>query len=110
MAKDFDDILKKMPPKRRKKIAARGQQLIAEHLALIELRAAMNKTQVKVARELGVQQTTVSRMEKRSDMLISTLRQYIEAMGGDLDIVARFPDRPDVHIEGLQEITKVKSA
>ncbi len=105
MAKDFDDIVKRIPAKRRRKIEVRAEELIAEHLALTELREAMNKTQVRVAKDLGVQQTTVSRLEKRTDMLISTLRHYIEAMGGDLDIVARFPDRPDVHIEGLKDLT-----
>lgn len=110
MAKDFDGVLKKMPAKRRKKIEARAENLLAEHLALAELRDAMNKTQVKVAKDLGVQQTTVSRLEKRSDMLISTLRHYVEAMGGDLDIVARFPDRPDVHIDGLKDISKKTGA
>lgn len=110
MAKNFEDILDNIPVKRRRKIKARSEELVAEHLALAKLRDAMNKTQVKVAQELGVQQTTVSRLEKRSDMLISTLRHYVKAMGGDLDIIARFPDRPDVHIEGLRDIPKKAKA
>jgi DNA-binding XRE family transcriptional regulator len=62
---------------------------------------AVEKTQVELAAELGVGQDTISRLEKRSDMLLSTLRHYVESMGGTLELVARFPNRPPVAIERL---------
>jgi transcriptional regulator with XRE-family HTH domain len=68
---------------------------------LKDLRQAMQKTQVDLAAALHIGQDSVSRLEKRSDMLLSTLRGYIEAMGGKLEIVARFPNRPPLTIEHL---------
>jgi DNA-binding XRE family transcriptional regulator len=109
MVRSVDNVLNSMPAKRRKKIEARADELIAEQMSMIELRKAKEKTQVELAKLLGVQQTTVSRMEKRSDMYISTLRGFIEAMGGNLDLVAKFPNRPDVHIEGLTDIQGAKT-
>jgi DNA mismatch endonuclease, patch repair protein len=66
--------------------------------------ARMRKTQVRVARKMKVGQDSVSRVEKRADMLISTLRGYVKAMGGELDLVASFPDRPPVRLKDLGEI------
>ena len=66
-----------------------------------ELRHARKLTQVKTAKKLGISQDSVSRLEKRSDLLISTLRSYIEAMGGKLSLVAEFPKRPPIVLEGL---------
>jgi DNA-binding XRE family transcriptional regulator len=88
-------------PARRAKVDARAAELIAEEMTLRDLRRALERTQVHLARELGVKQETISRLEKRSDMLLSTLRSYVEAMGGELDLVARFPDRPPVRLKTL---------
>ncbi len=98
-----DAIIAKLPREEQEAIARRSQELIAEYMALQELRKAMDLTQKDVARELGIAQDGVSRLEKRSDLLISTLRKYIEAMGGTLRIVAEFPDRPPVAITGFSE-------
>jgi transcriptional regulator with XRE-family HTH domain len=68
-------------------------QLIAEELTLPELRKAHNKTQTAVAKVLGLTQDQVSRLEQRSDVLTSTLRKYVESMGGRLSLVAEFPDQ-----------------
>jgi transcriptional regulator with XRE-family HTH domain len=94
-----------LPPDRREKVARRAKELIAEELSLQDLRKAMNRTQVSLAKKLKVGQDTISRVEKRTDMLLSTLRSYVEAMGGDLDLVARFPDRPPVRLSDLGEIS-----
>jgi DNA-binding XRE family transcriptional regulator len=75
----------------------------AELATLKDLRQAMQKTQVDLAAALHIGQDSISRLEKRSDMLLSTLRGYIEAMGGKLEIVARFPNRPPVTIEHLAD-------
>ena len=76
---------------------------IAEEMTLRELRKARHLTQVSVARELGVSQDAVSRLEQRSDLLLSTLRRTVEAMGGSLSLIARFPDRPPVELSGIAE-------
>ena len=74
-----------------------------EYMALQDLRKAMDLTQKDMAKELNISQDGVSRLERRSDMLLSTLRKYIEGMGGQLNLVAQFPDRPPVEISGFAE-------
>lgn len=98
------DKIATLPAARRAKVAKRAKQLIAEELSLRDLRRAMNRTQVSMARKLRVGQDTISRVEKRTDMLLSTLRGYVEAMGGELDIVAKFPNRSPVRLADLGEI------
>ena len=75
-------------------------------MSLQDLRKAINRTQVEVARALKVGQDTVSRYEQRTDMLLSTLQDYVEAMGGELDLVARFPNRQPVKIKGLRDLSE----
>ena len=72
-------------------------------MTLRELREVRRLTQVSVARELGIVQHAVSRLEQRSDLLLSTLRKTVEAMGGSLSLIARFPDRPPVELAGIAE-------
>src|SRR5690242_9846305 len=95
--------MKELSPDRRKKIEARTAQLIAEEMTLQELRQARKLTQVRMAKALGINQDSVSRLEKRSDLLLSTLRKTIEAMGGNLSLVAEFPDRAPVVLAGIAE-------
>lgn len=97
MAKNLDHMLAKLPAKRRATIETRAAKLAT----LKDLRQAVEKTQVELAAALGVGQDTISRLEKRSDMLLSTLRHYVEAMGGTLELVAQFPNRPPVVIDHL---------
>jgi transcriptional regulator with XRE-family HTH domain len=73
-------------------------------MTLRDLRRALGRTQVRLARVLGVKQETVSRLEQRSDMLLSTLRGYVEAMGGEFDLLAKFPDRPPVRLKALSPV------
>jgi Helix-turn-helix domain len=89
---------------RREKIEARAAELVAEELSLRDLRHAHRLTQERVGEFLGIGQEGVSRLEKRSDLLISTLRSYVEAMGGHLRLVAEFPDRPAVVLSGLAAV------
>lgn len=104
MAIKLDDYIKKLPKKERDAIKKRSKELIAEEATLQELRKAMHCSQEKVAEELGVNQAAVSKIERRADMYVSTLRSYIEAMGGSLDIVAQFPGSPPVHISQFKEL------
>jgi transcriptional regulator with XRE-family HTH domain len=86
------------------KVEARAADLIAEEMSLRDLRHAHQLTQVTIGESLGIGQDGVSRLEKRSDLLLSTLRGFVEAMGGDLQLVATFPDRPAVVLAGLTGI------
>jgi len=97
------DKMKELSPAKRKKVEARAAELIAEEMTLRELRHARKLTQVKMAKTLGVTQDSVSRLEKRSDLLLSTLRKTVKAMGGNLSLVAEFPDREPVVLSGIAE-------
>ena len=99
--KNLDGIRKQLSPRRRRKIAARAATLIAEERSLQELRQAHKLTQKRMAQVLGIGQDSVSRLEQRSDLLISTLRGYIEALGGRLSLVAEFPDQEPVILSGI---------
>ena len=103
MPTNVDDIIQRLSPAMRKKVQRRTQQLIAEEMTLRELRKARKLTQVRMARTLGITQDSVSRIEQRSDLLLSTLRKTVEAMGGNLSLVAEFPDRPPVVLSGFTE-------
>jgi DNA-binding XRE family transcriptional regulator len=96
--------MNEMNAARRNKIERRAAELIAEEMSLRDLRQALNLTQERLAEALGIGQDGVSRLEKRSDLLISTLRSYVEAMGGRLSIVAEFPNRAPVVVSGLADI------
>jgi transcriptional regulator with XRE-family HTH domain len=84
-------------------VEARAAELITEEMTLRELRRARKLTQVRMAKALGITQDGVSRLEKRSDLLLSTLRKTVKAMGGNLSLVAEFPDRPPVVLSGISE-------
>ena len=101
MTVSLDDMMAGLDPERRRQIEERAKELIAEEMTLRELRKARKLTQASVARELGVSQDAISRLEQRSDLLLSTLRRTVEAMGGSLSLVARFPDRPPVELSGI---------
>jgi transcriptional regulator with XRE-family HTH domain len=103
MAVNVNDKVKKLSPAQRKKVEARAAELVAEEMTLRELRKARKLTQVRMAKALGVTQDSVSRLEKRSDLLLSTLRKTVQAMGGNLSLVAEFPDRAPVVLSGIAE-------
>ncbi len=103
MPTNVDDIIRKLKPAQRKKVEARAAQLVAEEMTLRELRHARKLTQVRIAKTLGITQDSVSRLEKRSDLLLSTLRKTVKAMGGKLSLVAEFPDRGPVVLAGIAE-------
>ena len=103
MGKNIDDVIKGLSPARRKKVESRAAELIAEEMSRQELRRAREQTQVQVAKILGITQDSVSRLEKRSDILLSTLRKTVQVMGGNLSLVAEFPDRAPVVLSGIAE-------
>ena len=97
MARKLDDVMAALPAERRERVEKHAMELAT----LKDLRIAAEQTQEDLAAVLGVGQDTISRLEKRSDMLLSTLRHYVESMGGKLELVAQFPNRPPVVIEHL---------
>jgi DNA-binding XRE family transcriptional regulator len=99
----LNDVLGKLPPARQRKVEARAQELIAEELTLQDLRKAQKLTQEQMATVLNIGQDSISRLEKRSDMMLSTMRSYVEAMGGSLELVARFPERAPVIITSMKD-------
>ncbi|MBI4764683.1 MAG: XRE family transcriptional regulator [Deltaproteobacteria bacterium] len=99
--KTINQKMKTVSARRRKKIEARASSLIAEEMTLQELRRARKITQVRLAKTLGISQDGVSRLEKRSDLLLSTMRKSVEAMGGNLSLVVEFPDRKPVILSGI---------
>ena len=95
--------LAQLPKGRRAAIEAEADRLHAEYLTLKELRKARDLTQHQLAETLGIRQATVAQMEKRSDLMLSTLRSYVEAMGGRLSLTVEFPGKPPVQLSQLGE-------
>src|SRR3954453_22760266 len=104
MSTTLKDKMKALDPRRRAKVERRAEQLIAEEMSLQQLRQAHKLTQAKVGKSLGIGQDSVARLEQRSDVLISTLRHYVESMGGSLRIVAEFPNHKPVFLSGLADV------
>lgn len=105
MGRTLNEKLRNLPKARRARIEARAAELVADEMSLRDLRRALGRTQSKLAAELGVGQDTVSRYERRADMLLSTLREILETMGARLALIAEFPDRRPVKITGFGDIS-----
>ena len=103
MPRNVNEIIKQLRPNQRRKVETRAAQLIAEEMTLRELRRARKLSQQRVAKELGIGQEGVSKIEKRADLMISTLRKTVEALGGSLSLVAQFPDSEPVILSGIAE-------
>jgi len=102
--KNLERIRKEMSLARRNKITKRAQELLAEEMTLCELRKAHKLTQQRLAKTLGIGQDQISKLEQRSDLLLSTLRNYVEAMGGKLTILAEFPKHKPVVLSGIEAL------
>lgn len=104
MGRTLNTVIAALPAERQAKVHARHEELRREVEGLRELRTLAGKAQSDVARALKIAQPSVSQMEKQSDMYLSTLRDYVEAMGGHLDLVVRLPDQPAVHLHTLGDL------
>jgi predicted transcriptional regulator len=102
MAKKFLELREKMSSERRARIDEKVKKTLAE-MPLNELRNARGLSQKMLAETLHIQQPAIAKLEKRTDMYISTLRSHIQAMGGELEVIARFPDG-DVKIANFSQI------
>lgn len=101
-----EDVTAGFSPERKARNASRAAEIIAEELALRDIRKARKITQEEVAARLGGKQVYVSRIERRSDVKMSTLRGYIQAIGGDLQLLVTFPEGQSVTIKDLGELPK----
>jgi DNA-binding XRE family transcriptional regulator len=106
MARKFKELFQKMPARARAEVKARARRMLAE-MALDELREARKLTQEQLAERFKVGQPAIAKLEKRTDMYLSTLRGVIKAMGGELEIRAVFSDG-DVRINQLKDLRRVK--
>ncbi|MBX9723619.1 MAG: helix-turn-helix domain-containing protein [Candidatus Obscuribacterales bacterium] len=100
-----DEHMQKLSPSRRAKIEARANELIADEMTLRDVRKAREFSQETLAEVLGWRQGDLSKFERRADAYLSTIRRYVEAMGGTLDLVATFPNKPPVKIVNIGDLS-----
>jgi predicted transcriptional regulator len=105
MVRTLKEILDALPPKRRAEIDRRFEALVNEVESLRELRRISELSQAKIAKTLKISQPAVSKIEKQTDMYLSTLRNYVEALGGELDVIVRLPNRTPVRVRSLEDVT-----
>ena len=104
MARNFRELEAKMSPESRARAESKAKKMLAE-MPLDELREARAMTQVHLAKILGVNQAAVSKLERRTDMYVSTLQGFVKAMGGELRITATFPEGT-VEINQFEDVKK----
>ena len=97
----LQEVIRGLPEEDREEVEARARELITEEMTLRELRQAFDLTQTRMGELLNVVQDSISRLEQRSDLLLSTLRSYVQAMGGSLELTVKFPNRPAVVLSGI---------
>ena len=98
MATTLRDKIKSLSPERQAKIASLIQELIEEEMTLRELRKKRKLTQAEIAPLLGIKQENVSRLERRNNIHLSTLKDYIHALGGKLHLIVEFPDQEPIRL------------
>jgi hypothetical protein len=101
MGRNLNEIIAELPPERRERIEARYQELRQEVESLRQLRQIAGKAQLDIATALKIKQPSVSKIEKQTDMYLSTLRSYVEAIGGELELVVKLPNRPALRLHRL---------
>ena len=101
MGRTLDQVIAELPPERRERVEARYQELKREVEGLRELRELAGKAQTDVASALNIKQPSVSKIERQTDMYLSTLRSYVEAIGGKLELIVTLPKRPALHLQQL---------
>ena len=103
MTTNLNDIITNLSPEQQTRVAQRAKTLIAEEYTLQKLRKSLNKTQIDLATLLGVQQFQVSKWERQEDLPVSKVRELVEALGGNLKLIAEFPGDTPKEIVGLGE-------
>ena len=104
MAVTLEDKLAELSAEGLARVERRAAELYEGEMTLRELRRAHELTQTAIAERLRIKQASVARIEQRSDLLLSTLRSYVQAMGGELDIVVRLPNRRPIRLRELADL------
>jgi len=107
MAENLKNYIQNLPLSRRRAVKERSSILISEEKTLQELRKASTCSQKQLANILDVNQAAISKLERRTDMYVSTLRSFIEGMGGRLDIIATLPHKPPIRINQFQDLDEI---
>ena len=104
MGRTLNQIVSELPPERQQRIDRRYRELKQEVESLRELREIAGKAQAEVATALKIKQPSVSKIEKQADMYLSTLRSYVEAVGGELELVVKLPARPALRLNRFRDV------
>lgn len=110
MGRTLDEVLDALPKSRRARIDRRFRELQDEVESLQQLRRAAGRAQIDIAAALRIKQPSVSKIEKQTDLYLSTLRSYVEALGGKLDLVVRLPAHRPLRIRQLGQVTSGAAA
>lgn len=108
MSISHKEVMASLTPEHRSRIEAKAKEIFEEEVTLRDLRAVQHLTQARLAELLGIEQDSVSRIERRADMLLSTMNSYVEAMGGKLSLIAEFPNRRPYTVK-LGDLTESQS-
>ncbi|MFY9640499.1 MAG: XRE family transcriptional regulator [Rhodomicrobium sp.] len=103
MGRNLSEIIAELPPERQEHIETRYQELRQEVESLRKLRQIAGKAQADIATALKIKQPSVSKIEKQADMYLSTLRGYVRAIGGELELTVRLPDHPALRLQHLSD-------
>ncbi|PZQ80789.1 MAG: XRE family transcriptional regulator [Ancylobacter novellus] len=106
MGRSLDEVIAVLPEARRTHVEARAEELREEVESLSELRRVAGKAQIEIAAALNVKQPSVSKIEKQADTYLSTLRSYVEAIGGQLELIVRLPSHAPLRLERLGDVTR----
>ncbi|WP_294314025.1 XRE family transcriptional regulator [uncultured Sphingomonas sp.] len=110
MGRTLDEVVASLPAERRERVDARFGELKAEVEGLRELRQAAGKAQAEIAATLNIKQPSVSKIEKQADMYLSTLKSYIEAIGGQLELVVHLPHTRAMRLNALGDLRPADGA
>lgn len=102
--RDFSEIVAKWPAERRRKVETRTAELIAEVEGLRALRLLAARSQEQIAQSLGIKQPSVHKIEKQTDLYLSTLRRFVEAAGGTLELRVELPGQGVLHLTGVGDL------
>lgn len=104
MARTMEQVIAAMPPERRAAIKARADDMMSEIEGLKALRLLADRSQEQIAQELGIKQPAVLKIERQTDLYLSTLRRFVEAAGGTLELRVELPGKGVMHLTGMGDL------
>ena len=104
MGRTLDQMMDALPEERRQTIKARADELLAEVEGLQALRALAERSQEQIADSLGIKQPSVHKIERQTDLYLSTLRRFVEAAGGTLELRVELPGKGTIHLTGIEDL------